>query len=38
MNIEMESDAVQPWLRPDMGGIMVLPVCNNLSLSNSEPC
>lgn len=26
INVEYESDAVQPWLRPGHGGIMVLPV------------
>ena len=26
INVEYESDAVQPWLRPGHGGIMVLPI------------
>ena len=29
MNVELTSDIVQPWLRPDLGGIMVLPVSIN---------
>ncbi len=26
MNLELESDPVRPWLRQDLGSIMVLPV------------
>ena len=26
MNVELESDPVKPWLRQDLGSIMVLPV------------
>lgn len=26
MNLEVESDPVKPWLRQDLGSIMVLPV------------
>ena len=26
MNVELESDPVRPWLRQDLGSIMVLPV------------
>ncbi|MCJ1288190.1 hypothetical protein MMC26_007545 [Xylographa opegraphella] len=26
LNVELESEAVQPWLRQDLGGMMVLPV------------
>jgi hypothetical protein len=26
MNVELEAEAVQPWLRPGLGGMMVLPV------------
>ena len=26
MNMELESDPVRPWLRQDLGSIMVLPV------------
>lgn len=26
MNLELESDPVKPWLRQDLGSIMVLPV------------
>lgn len=26
MNLELESDPVRPWLRQDLGGIMVLPI------------
>ena len=29
INKELEVDAVKPWLRQDLGGIMVLPVCCN---------
>ncbi|KAL8833547.1 MAG: hypothetical protein Q9170_004202 [Blastenia crenularia] len=26
VNVELESDSVKPWLRQDLGGIMVLPI------------
>lgn len=26
INLELESDAVKPWLRKDVGGVIVLPV------------
>jgi hypothetical protein len=26
MNVELEADEVQPWMRENLGGIMVLPV------------
>ncbi|MCJ1403558.1 hypothetical protein MMC11_006781 [Xylographa trunciseda] len=26
LNVELESEAVQPWLRQDLGGVMVLPI------------
>ena len=26
MNVELESDPVKPWLRQDLGSVMVLPV------------
>ena len=32
MNVELESDPVRPWLRQDLGSIMVLPV----SLPNEQ--
>ena len=26
MNLELEAEAVKPWLREDLGSVMVLPV------------
>lgn len=26
INVELNADAVKPWLRPDLGGVMVLPI------------
>lgn len=26
INLELNADAVKPWLRPDLGGVMVLPI------------
>ncbi|MCJ1474718.1 hypothetical protein MMC13_003378 [Lambiella insularis] len=39
LSVELQSDAVQPWLRPDLGGIMVLPVNwrSTLTFDNGRP-
>ena len=34
MNLELESDPVRPWLRQDLGSIMVLPV----GIANNQNC
>ena len=28
VNVELEADTVKPWLRKEMGSVMVLPVCS----------
>ena len=38
VNLELQSEAIKPWLRPDLGSIMVLPVNwrSKMSLSDEE--
>ena len=38
VNLELQSDAIKPWLRPSVGSIMVLPVNwrSKMSLSDNE--
>ena len=36
MNLELEAEAVKPWLRPDLGSVMVLPVRAHVLCEISE--